>query len=198
MIPERIALTLPAWVLPFLAPRPGRFLTDTDRMSLVIELARKNVEYGTGGPFGAAVLDDATGRLIAAGVNVVVNQYCSAAHAEIVAIMLAQRELNTHDLGAPGAPARVLVTSTEPCAMCLGAVPWSGVRRIVCGARGEDAEAIGMDEGAKPADWIGALAARGIDATRDVCREEARHVLAQYAASGGPIYNGRSASDPPR
>ena len=73
--------------------------------------------------------------------------------------------------------------------MCLGAIPWSGVRRVVCGARGEDACAIGFDEGAKPMDWAGALKSRGITVVQDVLRDEARAVLTQYAKSGGIIYN---------
>jgi tRNA(Arg) A34 adenosine deaminase TadA len=76
--------------------------------------------------------------------------------------------------------------------MCLGAIPWSGVRHVICGARGEDACAIGFDEGAKPDDWIGALASRGIEVTRDVLRDEARAVLNHYHTTGGRIYNARS------
>jgi tRNA(Arg) A34 adenosine deaminase TadA len=84
-----------------------------------------------------------------------------------------------------------LVSSTEPCAMCLGAVVWSGVRRLVCGARERDARAVGFDEGPKPEPWIGALAARGIAVLRDVGREASVRVLEQYAAQGGVIYNAR-------
>jgi tRNA(Arg) A34 adenosine deaminase TadA len=105
--------------------------------------------------------------------------------------MIAQRVMGTNDLGAGGIPACELVTSTEPCAMCLGAVPWSGVRRVVCGARGDDACAIGLDEGAKPDDWPGELARRGIEVVRDVLRDEARAVLRHYGESGGVLYNGR-------
>lgn len=75
--------------------------------------------------------------------------------------------------------------------MCLGAVMWSGVRRLVCGARGADAEAVGFDEGAKPAAWPEALERRGILVLRDVCREQAAAVLRDYHASGGIIYNPR-------
>ena len=54
-------------------------------------------------------------------------------------------------LGRPDQPARELVASTEPCAQCFGATPWSGVRRLVCGARGsEDARAIGFERGTEP------------------------------------------------
>jgi tRNA(Arg) A34 adenosine deaminase TadA len=50
-----------------------------------------------------------------------------------------------------------MVVSTEPCALCLGAIPWSGIRRLVCGARDEDARSIGFDEGEKVPYWIGAF-----------------------------------------
>jgi tRNA(Arg) A34 adenosine deaminase TadA len=125
------------------------------------------------------------------GVNVVVPSNCSVAHAEVLAIVAAQQAVGHYDLGAEGMPACELVTSTEPCAMCLGAVVWSGVRSLVCGAREEDATSVGFDEGPKPADWAAALAARGIAVTRDVLRDESAAVLRQYAESGGPIYNSR-------
>jgi tRNA(Arg) A34 adenosine deaminase TadA len=159
-------------------------------MRLAVELARENVTQKTGGPFGAAVFEADSGRLVAAGVNLVESSNCSIAHAEMVAIALAQRALGHYDLGRDNIT-HELVTSTEPCAMCLGAIPWSGLRRVVCGARGEDACAIGFDEGAKPADWVGALRSRGIEVLRDVLREEARAVLQEYLASGGLIYNAR-------
>ena len=79
----------------------------------------------------------------------------------MVAIALAQQAIGSYDLGGEGRPIHELVTSTEPCAMCLGAIPWSGVRRVLCGARGEDACEIGFDEGAKPADWVGRVAQAG-------------------------------------
>lgn len=75
--------------------------------------------------------------------------------------------------------------------MCLGAIPWSGVRGVACGARDEDARAIGMDEGSKPPDWARALMSRGIEVHVDICRDEATSVLQDYAGRGGIIYNGR-------
>jgi tRNA(Arg) A34 adenosine deaminase TadA len=73
--------------------------------------------------------------------------------------------------------------------MCFGAIPWSGVCRLVCGARDEDARAIGFDEGPKLADWVTALNERGITVLRDILRNEAVSVLREYIASGGIIYN---------
>jgi tRNA(Arg) A34 adenosine deaminase TadA len=155
-------------------------------MRLAIELARQNVVRRTGGPFGAAVFEAAGGMLVSVGVNLVEASNCSLAHAEMIAIALAQQALGHYDLGAAGT--YELVTSVEPCAMCLGAIPWSGLRRVVCGAHGEDAAAIGFDEGVKPADWIGALRQRGIEVIRDMEREDARAVLQQYGQTGGLIY----------
>jgi tRNA(Arg) A34 adenosine deaminase TadA len=171
--------------------------TPEARMNFVISLARRNIEEHTGGPFAAAVFDLTTHRLVAPGVNRVTSQNCSSAHAEVMAISIAQKQLQNYDLGAARMPRCELVTSTEPCAMCLGAVPWSGVRALVCGARGEDACAIGMDEGAKPTDWVGELERRGITVTRDVCREAAAAVLNDYLASGGTIYNARQGGQAP-
>jgi hypothetical protein len=73
--------------------------------------------------------------------------------------------------------------------MCFGAIPWSGVSRLVCGARDADARAAGFDEGPKLKDWVGALAERGIEVVRDVLHAEATAVFAEYAAAGGAIYN---------
>ena len=186
-----IQLALPEWVGDFCARWQGEFATVADRAAFVVALSRENVLRGTGGPFAAAVFDPSCAMLVAPGVNLVVPAACSSAHAEIVALSIAQQVTGTHDLGAAGLPALELVSSTEPCAMCMGAVPWAGVRRLVCCARGEDAEAIGMDEGAKPPDWETALKVRGIEVVRDICRGEAAAVLRDYAAQGGPIYNGR-------
>lgn len=187
---NEIRLRLPDWVGALVADWDRAFDCVETRMALVIELARKNVEHKTGGPFAAGVFGCETGWLVAIGVNLVESSNCSMAHAEMVAIALAQQSLGHFDLGADGM-AHELVASTEPCAMCLGAIPWSGVRRVVCGARDEDARAIGFDEGPKPTDWVGALRSRGIDVVRDVLRDEARAVLQDYAASGGLIYNSR-------
>ncbi len=182
------ALRLPPWLRREL-PRLARadWPTDAARMGLAVRLADANVREGTGGPFGAAVFECRTGRLVAAGVNLVVRAHCACLHAEIVALMLAQRRLRTHDFAVVGS--YELHTSVEPCAMCLGAVAWSGLGRLACGARGSDAEAVGFDEGAKPADWVGALRGRGLRVRRDLLRRQAIGVLSRYAAAGGPIYN---------
>lgn len=156
-------------------------------MGFVIELARENVRAGTGGPFAAAVFSADGGELVSVGVNLVTASGLSMAHAEMVALSLAQHHFGDWDLARHGN--LVLVTSCEPCAMCFGAVPWSGVRSLVCGARKEDAEAGGFDEGHKPEDWAASLRARGIEVSEGVLREEAAEVFDFYREQGGVIYN---------
>ncbi len=187
MLPE-ICVSLPPWVEQFIAASPGVYRDAEEQMRFVIALARENVRHGTGGPFAAAVFDG-KGRLVAPGINLVTAANCSVLHAEIVALMLAQKSLARYDLGDGGKQRFDLVATTEPCAMCFGAVPWSGVQQLVCGARDEDARAIGFDEGPKLPDWVSALNSRGITVQCDVLREEAAAVLREYVAAGGVIYN---------
>jgi tRNA(Arg) A34 adenosine deaminase TadA len=159
-------------------------------MAFVVGLARHNVASGTGGPFGAAVVGRDTGQVVSVGVNVVVPTGNCTAHAEMLALQLAESRLGGLDLGrAEGGPYE-LVTSVEPCAMCLGAISWSGVAGVICGARDEDARAIGFDEGPKPARWVEALGARGITVVLDLQRDASVRVLREYQEAGGPVYNG--------
>ena len=161
-----------------------------ERMQLAIDLSRENIRHHTGGPFGAAIYESESGRLVAAGVNLVVPLNNSALHGEMVAFMMAQAVLGSYTLNAPGLPAHELVTSCDPCAMCLGATLWAGVRRIVCGATREDAGEIFFDEGPVFPQSYDYLGARGVEVIRGVLREPAREVLALYARTSGPIYNG--------
>ena len=186
-----ITLSLPPWLESALPLPDTAFPAVEDRMRFVIGLAEQNIAAGTGGPFAAAVFNGGTGRLMTAGVNLVTSLNTSIAHAEIIAIMLAQQRAGTYDLGGIGMPPLELVTSSEPCAMCLGAIPWSGVRRLICGATGKDVTGIGFDEGAKPVGWQRELEERGIAVVQNVCRAEAVAVLRCYAEQGGMIYNAR-------
>lgn len=191
MLPTRFSVDLPPWFAPFTERRDTRFTTDEAKMRFVLDLVRHNIEQGSGGPFAAAVFERNSQRLIAAGVNCVVTNNASGAHAEMVAITLAQQALNRYDLGSDAQMHFELVTSCEPCAMCFGALPWSGIRHLLCGARDSDARAIGFDEGPRHPEWISELERREITVIRDMLRNEAAALLAQYAARGGEIYNGR-------
>jgi tRNA(Arg) A34 adenosine deaminase TadA len=168
-----------------------RYPDDTARVRLAIALSRENVERSSGGPFGAAVFESSTGRLIGVGVNCVERLGNAVLHGEIVAIMFAQQRIGSFTLGGPGAAAHELVSSCEPCAMCLGATFWSGVRRLVFAAARADAAALAFDEGPVFPESYDYLERRGLRIEREVLRAEAAGVLALYRERGGLIYNRR-------
>jgi tRNA(Arg) A34 adenosine deaminase TadA len=190
-----LTLTLPSWFGPVADGLPAVVPAVEDRVGLVIELAGWNVAARSGGPFAAAVFERDSGRLVSVGVNQVVPSGLSCAHAEFVAISLAQVRLGTWDLGGPDLPAHQLVVSWAPCVMCFGSVLWSGVVDLVLAGAGPELEAItGFDEGPMPARWEGELAVRGITLRVGIRRDEAVAVFRAYADSGEPVYNGRRGS----
>jgi tRNA(Arg) A34 adenosine deaminase TadA len=190
MLYGQIHLTLPAWIHQELdATRV--YPDDDSKVALSIQLARHNVELGTGGPFGAAVFDG-QGRLLGIGVNRVVPQTCSVAHAEMMAFMTAQQRTQQFRLNDPASPLEgpiVLATSAQPCCMCYGASFWAGIDLMLIGARAEDVmELTEFDEGPLPTDWSGELERRGIAVKTDILRTAARDVLRHYALHGGKNY----------
>lgn len=182
MLPLQIHLTLPPWIGD-VADTSRYYPGDEDKVGLAIELSRHNVERSHGGPFGAAVFNEA-GRLISVGVNRVVPQTCSVAHAEMMAYMAAQQRLAAFRLNEQGGR-YILATSAQPCCQCYGATIWAGIDELLIGARAEDVEELTeFDEGPLPADWIGELQRRDIAVRRDILRDRARTVLAAYGAGG--------------
>jgi len=183
-----LTASLPHWLQG--RPLPDALPTDEERMALVHELADLNWRAGNGGPFAALVVDTASGELIAAGVNVVLASGLSSAHAEVVALSLAQTTLGTWDLATDRE--LELVVNWRPCAMCYGATIWSGVRRLVIAGSGPECEELtGFDEGPMRDDWRQQLEARGISVTTDVLREAALRTFAAYGASTSTVYNAR-------
>lgn len=103
-----------------------------------VDLATENVASG-GGPFGALIVKD--GQIVSTGVNQVTPTLDPTAHAEVVAIRRACQELNTFKLDGC-----VLVSSCEPCPMCLSSALWARVDRIVYAADRHDAAKAGFDD----------------------------------------------------
>lgn len=188
----RFTLDLPPWAVTELNILPAHMATLEERMTAVLKFARLNFEHETGGPFAAGVFERDSGRLVMIGVNRVLASNCSSAHAEVMAISLAQQLLGVYDLGGPGLPAHQLVVNWRPCAMCYGAVLWSGVRSLVIAGDGPELEAItGFDEGPVHPDWRGELAKRGIELVEDMLRAAALADYRAYAASRQFVYNAR-------
>ena len=190
--PERIEIDYPDWV-DGLVDWDRPLTSDEECMRLAVDLSRENVERQTGGPFGAAIFEADSGRLVAVGVNSVLRLDNCTLHAEMLAFMMAQHRARSFTLGAPGMPRHELFTSCEPCAMCLGATLWSGVSRVVYGARGSDVRDLGFDEGPVFEQSHAYLATRGIRIEGGLLRDEAVAVLTRYRDLGGPLYNGMPA-----
>jgi tRNA(Arg) A34 adenosine deaminase TadA len=187
-----LTLTLPDWVSAELQSLPPTLPTLEERMAAVIRFARLNVDYDTGGPFAAGVFERDSGKLIVIGVNRVMPHNCSSAHAEVMALSFAQKQLGTFDLGGEGLPAHQLVVNWRPCAMCYGATIWSGVRSLVVAGDGPELEEItGFDEGPVHPDWVVEMEKRGISVVQDVLRDEAIAGFHAFAKANRIVYNGR-------
>lgn len=100
------------------------------------QLAEKGITEGAG-PFGAVIVKD--GKILSEAVNGVVKDSDPTAHAEIVAIRKAAFLIKSHDLSDC-----TLYCSCEPCPMCLGAIYWSGIKKIVYASDRHDAEKAGF------------------------------------------------------
>jgi len=190
------SVSLPDWATKELGQIPDRITTLEERMQHVIRFSRLNFERDTGGPFAAGVFEEETGKLVVIGVNRVVPMSCSSAHAEIVALSLAQSMLKTFDLGGRDMPRYQLVVNWRPCAMCYGAVVWSGVRSlIIAGSTSELEQITGFDEGPIHPQWQRELEKRGVALTDGVLKEEACEVFRAFRDSGKLVYNGRQGEE---
>jgi len=107
-------------------------------LKLAIDTAEENITGG-GGPFGAVIV--LKGKVLATAGNRVVSGHDPTAHAEVLAIRQAAEALGTHDLSGC-----VIYASCEPCPMCLGAIYWAGIRRIVYASDRYRAASAGFDD----------------------------------------------------
>lgn len=136
------------------------------------------------GPFLAAIYDE-NYNLIAKAQNTVVKDNCSNNHAEINTIKLAQEKLKTYNISKYNLS--IYVTS-EPCIMCLGAIMWSGIKKLFYSVPSSKVEQItGFDEGFKP-NWIKEFNKRGIEVYPCILEEMGTEVLKAYVKGGGIIY----------
>lgn len=107
-------------------------------MELGIEEARKTMNEGFGGPFGAVIVDS-NNNVIAVASNTVLKDNDPTAHAEINAIRKACKKLNTHDLTG-----YKIYATGYPCPMCLSAIIWANIKEVYYGTDLKDAEKIGF------------------------------------------------------
>jgi tRNA(Arg) A34 adenosine deaminase TadA len=192
---DAVVVTLPSWADKFTESYKNKtFTSESEMMKVAIDIADKNIDEKTGGPFGTAIYecDTTTGKckLFCIGMNQVVSLNNSTLHGEMIAIQFGQRKLNSFTFGASRKSGKEyhLYTSCEPCCQCLGGTLWSGVSKLVCAASKVDAELIGFDEGPVFPESYDALEAAGVKVVRNVLREEGAKVLKRYAETG-VIYN---------
>jgi tRNA(Arg) A34 adenosine deaminase TadA len=108
-------------------------------MRMAISLAKTGMEAGNGGPFGCVIVKD--GIVIGQGSNMVLRTNDPTAHAEVVAIRDACKNLNNFQLEGCE-----VYTSCEPCPMCLGAIFWARPARVFYACTKEDAADVGFDD----------------------------------------------------
>ncbi len=185
------SLSLPDWVADEQRKLPSHLPSVEERMEQVIRFSRLNVQNQTGGPFAAGVFERDSGKLVAMGVNRVMAHNCSSAHAEVMALSVAQKALGTYDLGRQGA-AHQLVVNWLPCSMCYGATLWSGVRSLAIAGSGPECETItGFDEGPIHPEWERELSKRGIEVINNILTDQAIAGFREFASSKAVVYNAR-------
>ena len=108
-----------------------------DYMKIAKDLSEENLKTNVGGPFGACIVKD--GKVIGKGSNHVLANNDPTAHAEVMAIRDACKNINSYDLSGCE-----LYTSCYPCPMCLSAIVWSNIKKVYYGNTKEDAENIGF------------------------------------------------------
>ena len=112
---------------------------ETRFLERAIELSKSGMEGLKGGPFGCVIVKD--GQIVGEGSNEVTTSNDPTAHAEVVAIRNACKNLNSFQLTGCD-----VYTSCEPCPMCLGAIYWARPDRVIYANTKEDAAAIEFDD----------------------------------------------------
>lgn len=147
-------------------------LNEEKFMKAAIALAETAAENGEGGPFGCVIVKN--GKIVGEGYNKVISTNDPTAHAEIVAIRDACKNLNSFQLEECE-----VYTSCEPCPMCLGAIYWARPKAIYFGNTKEDAATIGFDDSMIYDEIRADLNARKIPAF-NILREEANATFVNW------------------
>jgi len=108
-------------------------------MNVAFDEAYNGFRNNHGGPFGAVIVKD--GKIIGRGCNMVVSQNDPTAHAEIVAIRQASKNINSYDLSGS-----VIYSTCEPCPMCFSAVYWANIKEVIFSLSRYDAEIMGFKD----------------------------------------------------
>lgn len=146
--------------------------TDQYFMRKAIALSRKGMQSNAGGPFGAIVVKD--GKIIGEGYNQVTSTNDPTAHAEIVAIRNATKNIGSFQLDDC-----TIYSSCEPCPMCLGAIYWARPKKLVFAGSRQDAAAADFDDEFIYEELVIPIEKRKIK-TSQLLQEEAKAVFKEW------------------
>jgi tRNA(Arg) A34 adenosine deaminase TadA len=155
-------------------------INDNSLLQHAVALSREHMRLGAGGPFGAVIVDG-TGKIVSEGWNCVTSSNDPTAHAEVTAIRRACEALGRFDLAG-----HVIYSSCEPCPMCLAAIYWARLDRLVFANSRDEAAAIGFDDAAIYAEIPKPIEARSIPTTH-LPSVEAKAVFAEWMAKADRI-----------
>jgi tRNA(Arg) A34 adenosine deaminase TadA len=156
-------------------------VTDADFLRAAIRAAREGIAAGQS-PFGSVIVRDS--RVVAAAHNTVWRDIDPTAHAEVNNIRAAARALKTIDLSGC-----TLYSTCEPCPMCLAAIHWAKISRVVFGAAIEDAAAAGFSELRVPARELASMGGSPLVVEGGLLAEECRSLFTEFRrASTGKTY----------
>lgn len=150
-------------------------MNDAEFLRLAIAKAREGIAAGQS-PFGSVIVRGA--QVVAAAHNTVWRDTDPTAHAEVNSIRAAAHALGTIDLSAC-----VLYSTCEPCPMCLSAIHWSKILRVVYGAEIADAAAAGFSELRMPARELARAGGSGMAIESGLLAEECRALFAEFLRS---------------
>jgi len=151
-------------------------MTEQDFMRLAIQKAREGIAVGQS-PFGAAIVQ--AGKVVAVTHNTVWRDGDPTAHAEVNCIRAAASALKTIFLHGC-----TLYSTTEPCPMCLSAIHWAKLDRVVYGASIADAAAAGFHELHVDAKLLAEMGKSPVRVEDGLLREECAALFQQWLESG--------------
>ena len=195
VLPTRFGGEMPEWAQEKFKEDQGLIIPDLyGQMEYAIDLSARNIRarkrVKRGGPFGAAVFEVATGRLLAAAANRVDDMCLCGAHAEALLMDLLQQALGFYSLRNPQLPPLRMVSSAAMCAACFGKYFWGGPIEFASAATTQDVETDTIfREGPLHPAWRTYLGNEGIILHEEILRPQARRVLQRYTKTGGLIYN---------
>ena len=140
-----------------------------------IKQAGKGISNKEGGPFGAIIVKN--GEIVGRGNNKVTSTNDPTAHAEMVAIRDACKNLNSFQLDDC-----VIYSSCEPCPMCLGAIYWARPKKLVFASSKEDASDAGFDDSLIYKE-ISLPKEKRLIETHQILREEGKSVFDKWIES---------------